>query len=117
MSGSFFDDIQKTAFDVTRAVFGFSASWDPSDGSPSFTGMVNLQNPSELAQLSGVFYDPSSWEMEYYEGDFKGLFEIVRSKASIETITVNDQLFQVKSISKIHDGKTFKAELQPLIDT
>lgn len=113
MSGSVFDDMQNTVFETAKDVFGREVSWLSVDQLASYSGKILFKNPTEELQIAGVIYDPLSWQMEYKEGDFVGLKERVDGRGSIETVVIDGNEFVVRSIDTVHDGKTFRGNLQP----
>ncbi len=58
-------------------------------------------------------YNPYIHMMEYKEGDFVGLSAAVRAGVS-EMVSVAGQDFYVREIKAHWDGKTYRAQLEPL---
>lgn len=115
MPGSNFDVLQNGLFDTVKNQFGFSASWTAADSSAYWEGLVLFRNPTQVAALAGFGqYDPTMWEMEYKEGDFPGLRELVDIRATEEMVVIDGVMYYVRSVSAIFDGRTFKATLQPV---
>lgn len=116
-----FELLEKNVTAVTLATFGFTASWEVSDGSGSFSASVHFGNPSHLVKLSGgrfkADYSPDKTYMEYYLDSFPNLKKRVDSGLA-ETIEVEGKgRFYVMKVDKESDGDTFIALLQPISET
>lgn len=105
-----FDGIQDLLFNQTLDVFGFTASWSPSNGGAVITGRIHFRNPTTKEVLAGAEFHPSDPYMEYYEGSFPGLKAAVDAGRT-EYIVVNSTSYGVKEITKKADGKTYIAKL------
>lgn len=109
-----FDNLQDGLFNTTTRVFGYDAEWQPSAGGALQTARVHYKKPNEARdQFREVEYNPYIHEMEYKEGDFVGLAAAVRAGVS-ETVTVNGADFYVREIKGHWDGKTYRAQLEPI---
>ena len=109
-----FDHLQDHVFDVATNFAGYEASWTPSDQSVAQTARVMLKNPSEEVRHAGVEYDPENWVTEYKEGDFAELKNYVDKRNSRERLTINGSDYWVKTVTKHHDGKTYRAQIKPI---
>lgn len=112
-----FDGLQDKAFDVTLTVFGYDASWIPSatpDAEP-LIARVHFKDPNEKKELSGVDYMPLAPFIEYRKPFFPGLYEVVREQNGGEIITVNGLDYHVRTVTALYDGRTYKAELEPVV--
>lgn len=110
-----FDALQKGMFNVVKNIMAFPANWTASDNSSTWEGLVLFKNPTEKLSLSGFGeYDPNMWEMEYQEGDFSGLKDLVDGRSTLEIVTIDGVEYYVKSVAAIYDGKTYKAILNPV---
>lgn len=106
-----FDSMQDGLFDLTTAVFGYDASWTPIAGGPTQTGRVNYRSPNDKDVLkNGIEYMPYTFFMEFKEGIFNGLQESVRHGIA-EQVVVNGISHYVRSVNRVHDGKTIQAHL------
>lgn len=114
-----FDDIQDTAFDIVTKVFGYAATWLPSDGSPEQSATVLYKDATDKHDLSNVDYQIERYIMEYKEGDFTGLKNAV-ARGDNESVLIkmeNDVTLQflVRRTESKYDGKTIIAMLNPPI--
>jgi hypothetical protein len=110
---SMFDTLQDTAFSVVTTTMGDAGSWIPSGGGAEQTAKVLYNGPTEKEKLLSAEYDPERVYIEYQSGSFPGLFETVKSSATMEVITITGKGdFYVKSVTKEWDGKSFKAYLK-----
>jgi hypothetical protein len=110
-----FDDIAKQVFSEVASVMGEKAVWHTSNGSGDIEGTVLFKDPSEVEQIGGpeqYDYRPATPKIEYYNGTFVGLKELVDTQTE-EQITVHGQRYLILSIEKIADGNTYKAHLEP----
>lgn len=105
-----FDDLQEGAFDVVTDTMGYDAAWG------LFTGRVLFNEPTMpegLSQPVVARYSNKTYNLEYREGLFPGLFEAVRkAKAKTEKITVNGMEYHIRTIEKKFDGKNYIATLE-----
>lgn len=111
-----FDLLQSTAFNVVTNTMGYDATWMRSEvltGDVTFTARVLLNNPTEDRKVLKTDFDPLTHRMEYKQGDFPGLFEMVQ-KGREEVVTVNGQQYGIIHVTAKYDGKTYIAELQKL---
>ena len=112
--GSVFDNLRDITFDTTKRVFGYRCSWTATTGGATYTGLVHFKNPTEEVRMQGVQYDQNDWQMEYREGDFPTLFNLVEERRDPpEVVNIDDQEYYVMSVVQIFDGATFRATLKP----
>lgn len=109
-----FDSLQDGLFNLTTRVFGYDAEWQPSAGGALQAARVHYKKPNEPRDMfRDVEYNPYIHMMEYKEGDFVGLAEAIRDGAA-EQVTVNGVLFYIREVKAHWDGKTFRAQLEPI---
>jgi len=111
--GTPFDGIQDALFETVKSVYGTDASWAPSTGGPALTAKVLFKEPTNEKELAGREYNPIQWIMEYKQGDFDNLFELVRSGTS-EMVTIDNQNYYVRTVTALYDGKTLKSLLEKI---
>lgn len=107
-----FDQLQEKAQRVVTRTMGYSAIWIPLVGGPAFTAEVLFNQPTQKEDVSDEHYIIQRPRMEYFEGDFPGLFESVEDKNN-EVVTVNNQQFIAFLAEKKYDGKTIILHLEP----
>lgn len=110
---SLFDSIQNTAFDVVTSVFGEKlATWSPAAGGAVQTATVLYRDPTDREKVSGVEFGTVPTPVcEYRKPFLNGLFESAQER-NAEVITINSIQYDVLSVEKLADGKTYKASLQ-----
>lgn len=113
-----FDAIQAAAFDVVTNTFGYAAKWTPSDGSAEKTAQVLYKDATEKQGLSDQDFEVERYKMEYKNGDFPELKNLVDTADTIEKVSIETQKdiwleFMVRRIERKFDGKTFIAILNP----
>jgi len=106
-----FDGLQAAAFDTVTAIMGYSAVWQPSDGSSAQTARVLFKNPTEQQKLADQEYDPYRYTMEYKMGVFPGLKQSVDANGT-EEVTINGASYYVRQVHARYDGKTMTATLE-----
>lgn len=111
-TGSIFESLQRTVFDVARRTFGFEASWTPVGGGESYEARVLFSNPTEAVQHLGIEWNAETWYMEYYLDDFPGLKASVDARANKEVILIEEQEYYIRSVTRKADGKTYLAMLK-----
>lgn len=110
--GNLFDSLRDSTFDVTLATFGYDASWTTSaDDEITHTARVHFKDPNGESKLSGVEYAPLSPFMEYRFPSMPGLYESVRL-GNGEAVTIDGTNYNVVSVERMVDGKTYKAYLE-----
>lgn len=114
-----FDSLQNRTFDTAGRVFGYDATWEPSDGSPAQAARVLFKDPADdeeilsAAYLRALSYDNVIYPvMEYRRGEFDGLYEAVADRNNYEEVTIGGVKYEVHKIEPVFDGKTYKAHLQ-----
>lgn len=108
---SLFDGYQRAVFNSAKTLFGDTATWTPSDGSPATEGKVLFNNPTNPIQLgdSDKFqYRPYDYSFEYLKGAFVELKQNV-DQGMTETVLIGEYLLSVREIQTKYDGKTFIA--------
>lgn len=113
-SSSPFQALQTTAFGIVQKVMGFAAVWEPSSGGAPYEARVLFENPTDLQALAGVDYAPQEWKMEYKQGDFPGLFELVRARATEEVVEIDSIQYVVMDCALKYDGQTYICNIQPI---
>ena len=101
-----FDGIQEAAFDVVTTTMGYTGTWLTS--SPVQTAPVLLKRPtSKDVKLNGVEYTPFNYFIEYREGFFPGLVDLVRANSN-EKIEVLGITYYARTVDAAFDGKTVR---------
>lgn len=114
MAGALFDKLQKSVFDTTLTVFGYTAVWQPVGGAPAQTGKVHFSEATQDENMAGpAGYTEPQWVMEYLLGQFTGLRESVDAAQVVERVTIDGTSYDVRSCTADFDGKTIRAELNP----
>lgn len=112
-----FNGIQSAVFDVVGAVFGNTATWQPSAGGDLQSAIVLFKDPTEKHGLSDVDFNAERYQMEYWVNDFVGLKDSVTAgiveRVTIETDEGVSLQFLVRRIERKYDGKTIIAYLSP----
>jgi hypothetical protein len=113
-----FDSLKERAFDTTAQVMGYDASWVPSSTPEAepLTARVHFKKPDEKQDVSGVDFMPLTPFMEYRAPFFDGLYESVRATNGGEIVTINGVGYHVLKVARLHDGDTFKADLEPVTE-
>ncbi|MBL7718955.1 MAG: hypothetical protein JNL72_08975 [Flavipsychrobacter sp.] len=106
-----FDGLQAATFDTVTAIMGYTAVWQPSDGSSMQTARVLFKNPTEGEKIGDQEYDPYRYTMEYKEGVFGGLKPSVDAN-NVEEITIGAVSYYVRKVDGKFDGKTMIAALE-----
>lgn len=99
-----FDSLQNKAFSIVSDTMGYDAVWG------ELVARVLFNDPSKKYELAGIDFEPTGYSMEYKEGDFTGLLELVNS-GDIAAVTINGASYSVLSVRKEFDGKTYVAQL------
>lgn len=105
-----FDGLQAATFDIVTATMGYTAVWQPSDGSPAQTARVLFKNPTESAKIGDQEYDPYR-SMEYKTGVFTALKSSVDAN-NTEEVTISGTGYYVRKVDGRFDGKTMIATLE-----
>lgn len=107
-----FDNLQDRCFDTSAKVFGYDAVWVRTED-PAVTGRVLFRKPTEREILMGsaAGYQPRDYMMEFKEGDFDGLWEVLR-EGGWERIDVNGVSYYARFADAHYDGKTYKVKLE-----
>lgn len=109
-----FDNMQDRLFNLTTTVFGYDAEWTPSAGGALQTAKVHFKKPTAERDVHyEIVWNPLMHMMEYKQGDFVGLSEAVRENRQ-ETVTINGIAYYIRQIRAYWDGKTFRAEIEPI---
>lgn len=109
-----FDNMQDRLFNLTTTVFGYDAEWQPSVGGALQTAKVHFKKPTAERDVHyEVVFNPLMHMMEYKQGDFVGLSEAVWQNRQ-ETVTINGIAYYIRQIRAYWDGKTFRAEIEPI---
>ncbi len=108
-----FDGLSDKVWAVVETNMGYDGSWTPADLSGEQTARVLFGEPTKEEKLGeyGDSYDPRTFFMEYWDGDFVGLFESVRATTE-EYVTINDKRYYVQDVKAKYDGRNYRAKLQ-----
>lgn len=113
-----FDDLEASLHHDIAETFGYEASWLPASGEPAQVETVLFQDPEGrggTTETQYLNYEDQAPIMEYYMGQFPGLFESVQQFNNVERIEITKQgtvfQYQVTRVSPVIDGDTFKAKL------
>lgn len=101
-----FDGLREVAFNVVSKTMGYNATWDGN------TYRVLFRDPSEQEQLGQVKYNPNVVHIEYQEGDFPGLSELVNNGDYTQEVTIKDVTYYVRDVNQIVDGRDYLARLE-----
>ena len=99
--------MQHGAHAIVAKAMGYDATWN------DVTARVLFNDPSSKYQLAGIEFEPAGWSMEYQNGDFPGLYELVHG-GEVPQVTIDTTAYYIRSIRKDFDGKTYKAQLTPV---
>lgn len=110
MSAPPFDRLADTVFKTTTDVFGYDATWLPSNGGEIMNARVHLKEPNNEFELAGFEFNPRTHIMEWRKGDFSGLES--NSATGNESVTVNGSVYHVLHVKAVADGKTFQAVME-----
>jgi hypothetical protein len=110
--GNLFDTVQAAAHQVVNNTMGSAASWTPSAGGATVTGIVLFNKPTQKAEIPDEDYLAISPKVEYLEPAFPGLFESVRLNRS-EVIVVDGVSFSIYRAERKYDGKTIIIHVEP----
>jgi len=105
-----FDRLKNNMFDITLNVMGYDASWTNSQTAEILTAKVHFKYPTPPEDLAGVEYFPQEPYMEFKQGDFEGLKELVDDN-STETVIIDGRSYYVRSVDRKYDGDTLTAVL------
>ena len=119
---SIFDKYKEISFRTVGGLMGTRAVWNPVTPGTYPTGgyvaKVLFNNPTEQAAKYGAVYDAEQTTIEYFAGDFPGLYQSAEVRGAIEVITLTDDAglnpveYMVKSVVRKHDGDTYVATIQ-----
>lgn len=110
-SDNLFDGLGNSVFSVVTATMGYTAVWQPSDGSPLQTSRVLFKNPTEHQKLADQEYDPYRYIMEFKRGVFEGLKQSVDAN-KVEEVTIGAANYYVRQVNGKYDGGTMVATLE-----
>lgn len=113
---SLFDSYQKNVIDVVQTIIGDVISWQPSNGDifQSFKALFNNPEKADIIGNENSYeFSPVDSSFEYYENQFVGLKESVDS-GNFEKVLINEIYYSVDSVSKINDGKCYRAVITQL---
>jgi hypothetical protein len=102
---SLFDNLQTAVFGTVNTVMADVAVWTPSTGGSAITAKVLFNDPTGKEEISQQEYDAAKPSIEYLDGTFTGLFELVSGNKR-ESITINGHQFKAIKAEKKYDGKT-----------
>lgn len=112
-----FDSLQIRAQGVVTRTMGYTASWTPLAGGPTYTGDVLFNKPTQKEGVVDEDYIIQRPRIEYLEGSFPGLFESVNDHNNeyvYVTFSPGDsQRFITMIADKKYDGKTIIVYLEP----
>jgi hypothetical protein len=110
-----FDHLRDNVFFTAQRTFGYAASWVSLDEIKTWEGIVLIKQPAADYLLAGMELDPQRVYMEYLRGQFDGLAERVKSRATIEleVVTVAGIRYNATSILEVRDGDTLRVTLVP----
>lgn len=101
-----FDRLKNNMFNITTNIMGYSAIWTNSETAQEFTAKVHFKYPTPAEDLAGVEYFPEEPYMEFKQGDFDGLKELVDNNKT-ETVVIEGRgSFYVRSVNRKYDGDT-----------
>jgi len=114
-----FDSLSTRVFGSISETMGYDASWSPESGDPALTARVLFEEPTQdqlIGELSDAF-SPRTYFIEYWDGDFTGLFESSRGTGE-ETITIEirgeSRDFYVRFVEAKFDGRNYLARLEEI---
>jgi hypothetical protein len=107
-----FDSFQAAAHRIVTNTMGYAASWTPSAGGPTQTGIVLFNKPTQKAEIPDDEYLAISPKVEYLEPAFPGLFEAIRLN-NPEVIVVEGVSFSAYKAERKYDGKTVIIHVEP----
>jgi hypothetical protein len=115
-----FDRLANKAFGVVSRVQGYPANWTPTDLSGLKSARVLYKDPTAVSKLLQLEYNPNNFALEYMQGDFPGLKELVdQNNTTPESIVITfevDPLSQVtyfvREVHTIVDGRNYLALLE-----
>jgi hypothetical protein len=110
-----FDGLAKNAFGTVAEVMGYTAIWQPDDGSDIQTARVLFRDPSTAQKVGSVEYMPNQYVMEYRLGDFQGMKELADNNDR-PRVTIEGRDYFAVYVEAIADGRTFRATLEPCYD-
>lgn len=107
-----FDGLSDKVFAAVETNMGYDGSWSPADSSPEQTARVLFGEPTKEEKLGeyGDSYDPRTFFMEYWDGDFTGLFESVRDGVE-EFVTINSKRYYVADVKAKYDGRNYRSKV------
>lgn len=115
---SYFDNIQKTVFQIASNVFGDNCFWLPLSGGAELNASVLYQEPSSKRSIDRNDYEIEDYSIEYNISDLPGLYDSVlrRNNEQIRIVKKDgtEIKFWVDHAKKIFDGRTIKAFLKPV---
>jgi hypothetical protein len=112
MGANLFDGIQVATYNIVLNTMGYVATWIPSNGSGSQSGLVLFNQPTQREDISDEEYAAVSTKLEYLAGVFPGLYEAI-SGGSSEPLTVAGLDFYGYKADRKFDGKTIIVHLEP----
>lgn len=112
--GNLFDNLQKTVFKKVQKTMGYPATWQPSAGGLTVSATVLFKDATKRAKLLNADYEPNKVLIEFQQGDFDALVELVRNTNAEEIVVVNGVQYGVLQITSVYDGKSYYAELEDL---
>lgn len=107
-----FDRYQSNAFNAILSVMGSQAEWSKTP-SQKLVSRVLLNSPTKTAKIFEMEFNPSACSIEYYEGEFQGLRELVDQGRDI-ILNVDGKDFGVKMVIASYDGKSLIAQIEEI---
>ena len=108
-----FDGLQRAAQTVVVITMGYDATWAPLAGGETYAAKVLLNKPTQKEDIADIDYLAIRPHMEYFEGEFPGLLESVRSNNN-ETVIIEGVSYITFKGEKKFDGKTISIYLEPV---
>lgn len=121
---NFFDRQSAILHGITTRIMGFDAVWiepaaEQEEGEPPIEPVepvehrarVNVREASKEEQIAGVAVMYEHVIMEYYEGSFPGLFQLILDGESPVVTIEGKGTYTVRTINKHYDGRTYRAIL------
>lgn len=105
-----FDTLKANTFSAIAITMGYDAVWN------GITARVLFNDPSVNEKVSEHEYDYHRPTIEFKEGDWPGMKELIEAKADVIIETRGNQYYALKIAGMVaKDGETYKVQLQEVL--
>ncbi|MCO5285202.1 MAG: hypothetical protein M9898_02170 [Chitinophagaceae bacterium] len=105
-----FDTLKVNTFSAIAVTMGYDASWN------GITARVLYNDPSVSEKVSEHGYDYQRPTLEYKEGDWPGMRELIEAKQDVIIEIKGKNYYALKIVGAVaRDGDTYKVQLEEIV--